>query len=332
MLALSGCNSAQNSAPMAQNPAPGAKSSKSGLKIALLTPGDINDQGWNQLAYDGLKGVEKLGGAQISNQVTKNASDFAPAIRDYADQNYDLVFCHGGEYETAVKTVAPAFLNTKFVIVAGNLKQAPNVATLVPKLEEATYLLGVVAGKMTQTGTIGVLGGKKFNSIQSTFDAFAAGARSANPKIRVLTKYTDSFEDQDRGKATARTLIAQGCDLIFHNADQSGNGMFVAAQEAAKSGKKVWVFGSNRNQNGVAPDVCLASAVIEMPKAFADIAASVRAEKFKPELVELNLQNGGIALEWNDALKSQIPAAVLKLVDETAGKIKAGKVKIERKV
>ncbi len=327
---LGGCQNSQTAAPT--DTATGANAPKSSLKVALITPGDINDGGWNQLAYEGLQGVKDKLGADVANQVTKGSSDFQPAIRGFAEDGKNLIFCHGFEFGAPVKAVAPKFPDTKFVVVAGDVKQAPNVATLVPKLEEGTYLLGVVAGKMTKTNTLGCIGGMDLSVIRSTFAAFEAGAKSVNPKVKVITKFVGNFEDQNLGKAHAQTLISQGADILFHNADQAGNGMFVAAQEASKSGKKVWVFGSNRNQNAAAPDVCLGSAVIEMPHAFEMVAQSAEKGTFKPDFVELNLKNDTIGVEWNDALKSQIPAPVLKQVDAAEAAIKSGKLKIERKV
>jgi basic membrane lipoprotein Med (substrate-binding protein (PBP1-ABC) superfamily) len=104
--------------------------------------------------------------------------------------------------------------------------------------------------------------------------------------------------------------------------------MFVAAQEAGN----VWVFGSNRNQNQVAPQQTLASAVIAMPHAFVEVAKDVQAGTFKAEFRELNLGNGNIAVEWNDALKSKVPPALMKKVQDAEAKIKSGQLKIKRNV
>ena len=82
-----------------------------------------------------------------------------PALRDYGDQKYNLVICHGFEFGEHVKSVAPAYPDTKFVVVAGNVQQEPNVATLVPKLEDAVYLLGMAAGGMTKSNVLGAIGG-----------------------------------------------------------------------------------------------------------------------------------------------------------------------------
>ncbi|HVF10273.1 MAG TPA: BMP family ABC transporter substrate-binding protein [Abditibacteriaceae bacterium] len=298
------------------------------LTVALLTPGDINDQGWNQLAYEGLQAVEKELGAKTSHQVTKSASDQQPALRDLADQGFALILCHGFEYGERVKAIAPKYPDTKFVVVGGNVKQEPNVATLVPKLEDATYLLGMAAGGMTKSNVIGEIGGMKLPTIKSTFDAFAAGAKAVNPRVKVQTSYVGNFEDQNAAKEAANAMLAQGADVLFHNADQAGKGMFDAAQDK----KGVLVFGSNRNQNSVAPTVCLASAVIEMPRAFVQLARDVQSNKFKADFIELNLPQGTIAVEWNEQLKSTVPPALMKKINEAEEKIKSGTLKIPRKV
>ena len=228
-----------------------------------------------------------------------------------------------------MKAIAPNYPDTKFVVVSGDVKQEPNVATLVPKLEEATYLLGMVAGGMTKTNTVGAIGGIRLPVIKSTFDAFELGAKAANPKVRVLTSYVGSFDDQNKGKEAAKSMIAQGADILFHNADQSGKGMFNAAQEA---GGKVLVFGSNRNQNDMAPEVCLGSAVIDMPHAFKEVVKDVRDGKFKAEFRELNIPSGDIAVVWNEKIMDKIPPALMKKVADAQQKIKDGTLKIKRNV
>ncbi|MDF2441545.1 MAG: basic rane protein [Abditibacteriota bacterium] len=332
-MVLGGCGS---NAPQNTAQAPGqstsngaeAPSTQSQLKVALLTPGDINDQGWNQLAYEGLKAVEQKLGANISHQVTKNAADQQPALRDFGDSGYDLVLCHGFEFGERVKAIAGKYPKTKFVVVAGNVTQEPNVATIIPKLEDATYLLGMTAGGMTKSNVAGLIGGGKFPVVTSTFEAFEAGAKAVNPKIKILTNYVGNFEDQNTAKEMSKAMLAQKADFLLHNADQAGKGMFVAAQEAGD----VWVFGSNRDQNGVAPEVCLASAVINMPQAFVEVAQDVQNGKWKAEFRELNLANGDILVTWNPKLKARVPAALMQKIEAASAQIKSGQLKIKRNV
>src|SRR5690606_12848890 len=149
--------------------------------------------------------------------------------------------------------------------------------------------------------------------------AFEQGAKAVNPKVQVFKNYVGNFEDQNAGKEAAKGMIAKGADILFHNADQAGKGMFVAAKEA---NGKVLVFGSNRDQPPVAPDITPGSAVSEMSRAFEEVVADVKSGEFKAEFRELNLENGGISVHWNDALKSRIPAPLMKQIDDAAAKIK----------
>ena len=326
-LMLSGCGgNGSESTPATNNMA--ATDTKKPFKVALITVGDINDQGWNQLGYEGLQALEKSG-AQVSHQVAKNPGDRTPALRDYADQKYDMVLCYGFEFGAPVKAIAKNYPDTKFVVVAGDVVQQPNVATIIPKLEDATYLLGMAAGGLTKSNKVGLIGGMDLPVIKSTFDAFTSGAKAINPKVQVLTSYVGNFEDQNKGKEAAKNMIAQGADIILHNADQAGKGMFVAAGEAEG---KVLVFGSNRDQNAVAPDITLASAIIEMPRAFQEAVSDAQSGKFKAEYRELNLKNGDISVKWNDKLKSKITPALMKKIEEASAKIKSGALKIKRNV
>lgn len=329
---LNGCgnnanNSANNDATNASSSASNTTSSTRSTKVALLTPGDVNDQGWNQLAYEGLQQLEK-DGVETSHQVTKKAADWQPALRDFGDKKYNLVLCHGYEFGENVKEIAKSYPDTKFVVVSGDVTQAPNVVSMVPKLEEATYLLGMAAGSLTKSNVIGLIGGMKLPVVTSTFLAFEQGVKATNPKARVLTNYVGNFEDQNAAKEATKQMIAQGADVFFHNADQAGKGMFQAAQEA----QNILVFGSNRNQNSVAPSICVASAVIEMPHAFEQVVKSVQDNSFQPQNIELNIPNDNIMVEWNSALKSKVPAATMKKIEDAQTQIKSGKLKIKRNV
>lgn len=321
---LAGCPAPQNSGGN-ETASNGSNSgtSDNAFKVALLTPGDVNDAGWNQLGYEGLQGVEKTLNAKTSHQVTKNREDFKPAFNDLGDQKYNVIFCYGFEYGKDAADVGPQFPDTKFVVVSGDVKKEPNVASFVINLADATYLLGMAAGGMTKTNVLGCIGGADFPAVANAFKAFEKGAKAVNPKVVVKTAYLGSWEDQNKGKEQTNALIAQKADFIIHNADQAGKGMF----DAAKAAKNVMVFGTNRDQNQVAPDLCLGSAVIEMPHAFEELCKDVQNKKFKAELRELTMANGNISVHWNAQLKAKIPAPLMKKIDAAQAQIKAGKLK-----
>ena len=191
------------------------------FKVALLTPGSISDAGWNALAYEGLKRIEKELGVEVSHVESKAPSQWEEHFRFYASKGYGLVFGHGFEYQEAAKSVAPDFPDTVFITTSGNTV-LDNVASIVFELEEVTYLLGVIAGTMSQTGKIGLIGGMNIPPINSTFHALEEGAKSVNPDIKVSTSYVGDWENIGKAKELALSQITEGVDFIFHNADAAG--------------------------------------------------------------------------------------------------------------
>ena len=317
---LAGCPAPENNGNQVSSSTP----NENDFKVALLTPGDVNDGGWNQLGHEGLQAVEKELGAKTSHQVTKNREDFKPAFNDLGDQKYNVVFCYGFEYGKDAKEIAPQFPDTKFVVVSGDVYAKPNLASLELHLEDATYLLGMAAGGMTKTNVVGCIGGQKFPAVADAFTSFEKGAKAVNPKVVVKTIYLNSWEDQNKGKEAANSLLAQKADFLIHNADQAGKGMF----DAVKNAKGVMVFGTNRDQNNIAPNQCLGSAVIEMPRAFQQVGKSVQDQKFQPAMQKLTMANGNITAHWNPQLKPKIPAVLMKKIEDAEAKIKAGQLKV----
>lgn len=289
------------------------------FKVALLTPGPISDQSWNGGAYDGLLRIRDSLGASISNIQTKTPAEFEENFRQYGAQGYDLVFGHGFEFQDAALRVGPDFPKTVYVATSGN-RAAGNVAGMVFAFEDPSYLAGLVAGSMTKTGVVGTIGGTELPPVKSSFSAFERGVHDVNPKVKVLSSFIGNWDDAAAGKEQALAQIAQGADLIFQNADAAGLGIFQAAREK----KGVWVFGSNSNQNGVAPDVVIGSVVIDLPHAFLTVAREVKEGKFKPRVIELGTASDVVTYVPNPAFDSIVPPAVRARVDSARAKLRAG--------
>ncbi|MCG8588506.1 MAG: BMP family protein [Proteobacteria bacterium] len=308
---------------------PPAASDSKAFEVALLTPGSIADGGWNAGAYDGLMRIESELGARVSHVETKTPAEFEEAFRDYADRGFDLVFGHGFEYQDAAATVGAEFPDTIFVTTSGDTVRA-NVAPMVFELEQATYLCGFLAARMSETGTLGLVGGIELPSIRSTFLAFRAGAEAARPDVDVREVFLGNFEDTAAAREQAQALIEAGADFLLHQANEAGRGVFQAASESARAGRRVFAFGTNRNQNEMAADVVLASATLDIPGAFIEVARRVQSGRFAAEPVRLGMSTGVVALEFNAALAKQIPA---ELASELAGleaRIRAGELVVPR--
>jgi basic membrane protein A and related proteins len=293
-----------------------------GFRVALLTPGPVSDGGWNASAYEGLQRIARDLGAEVSNVQTSNPAEFEQGFRDYARQGYDLVIGHGFEYQDAAMKVGAQFPDTAFLVSSGGVS-AKNVASLTFNLDEATYLAGLVAGSLSKSGKAGCVGGIQLPVIKTTFDGFAAGAKSVRPDFKVATVYTGSFEDVAGAKSATDALVAQGADFVLHNADAAGIGVF----QAAKAGGAL-AFGTNKDQAPVAPDTVLASAVIDMPKAFVQVAGEVKEKRFTGRVVQEGFSTGCVDFVWNQRLLDRVTPELRARVDDAKARITSGALKV----
>lgn len=293
------------------------------FQVALLTPGPISDAGWNAGAYEGLKEIEAKLGAKVSHVQVKTPSEFEEQFRAYGAKGYALCFGHGFEFQDAAARVAHDYPGTVFVTTSGS-RTAENLAPIVFEMEQATYLCGLVAGRMSKSARAGMVGGVEIPSIKSTFVAFEAGLKAGNPGARATPVFTGSFEDVAGAKTAALALVDQGCDFLFQNADAAALGVFRAATE-----RGVWAFGANQDQNALAPSV-LASAVLDLPRAFVETARAVKERRFTGKPMRYGLESGVVSFVWNPAVLGRVPAPVIDEVKRTAQLIETGRLVVPR--
>jgi len=295
------------------------KASTSSFKVALLTPGPISDKSWNGGAYAGLMAIRDSLGAQVSHIQTRTPAEFDENFRQYGAKGFSLVFGHGFEFQDAALRVAPDFPNTVYVTTSGT-SVAKNVAGVEFAFEEASYLAGIVAGRMTKSNILGMIGGTELPPVKRSFEAFEQGARSVNPKVKVVVSYIGNWDDVSAGKENAIAQISRGADIIFQNADAAGLGVFQAVKEA----KEARIIGSNANQNDIAPDQTLGSVVIDLPHAFLLIAREVRKGGFTGKVFSLGLHDSVVTYVPNPRLSTSLPAGLLSSVDSARKQMIAG--------
>jgi len=291
------------------------------FRVGLLTPGSINDGGWNALAWEGVQRIKNEMGAEISHQETKTPVEMTEGFRAFGEKGFDLAFGHGFEYQEPAKTAGSQYPSTIFITTSGNTI-ASNVAPMRFQIEEATYVLGVIAARESKSGKAGLVGGINVPSIASSFLAFKAGAHSVNPRFEVQEVYTGNFDDLGAAKLATLSLINAGSDFIFHQANEAGRGVFQACSE-----RKIRCFGSNADQSPLAPDVIVASAVVDVPAAYVETAKIVREGRFRPEIQHFGMKQGTISVVWNEKLKPAISPATLAEVERVTNDIKNGVVK-----
>ncbi|MEI8282359.1 MAG: BMP family protein [Armatimonadota bacterium] len=324
-LFLVGCNSSStaNNEPTTTNTAANAPAPKSDFKVALITPGPINDSGWCALAYDGLQGIHKDLDVEVANSVA-SGNDIKEAMRSYAQKGFKLVFGHGYEYNEPGVLVAKDFPDTVFVSSSGSLT-SKNAGAIRFYLEQSFYLAGVLAAKTSKTGVVGMVGGPDVPSIKSTFNAFRAGAMATNPKIQVLEVFTGSNDDVAKAKQAAEQMIQKKADVLIHQANNGAKGVFNACKEG-----KVWALGANLNQNDDESGVVIGSANIVAKPAFLEVAKLVKEGKFDGSVIQLDMAKGAIDFVFNEKLKANLPADAVAAVEAVKQDILSGKLVVPK--
>jgi len=303
-------------------PKPQTTAGRPAFRVALLTPGPVSDAGWNASAFEGLQLIKSRLGAETAMVQTTSPADFDDAFRDFASRGFNLIFANGFEYTDAAIQAGRDFPHTYFIVSSGSRSSA-NVASVSFALEQATYTEGVLAGAMSKTGIAGAIGGIELPAIKLTFEGFRLGFASVRPSGHVLISYTGSFEDVGAAKEAALAEISRGADFLIHNADAAGLGVLQAAQE-----RHVYVFGAYRNQNVVATQATLASAVVDVPDAFLKIATEVKAGTFHPGMLTFGMRDNMVKVVFNPQLRDQIPAAAMERVKLAEQGIVSGTIKL----
>src|SRR5476651_369183 len=220
--------------------------------------------------------------AKVSHIQTKTPAEFEEQFRQYGAQGYNLIIGHGFEFQDAAKRVGPEFPKSVYITTSSSASGS-NVGGIEFAFGDASYLAGMVAGAVTRSNVLGVIGGTELPPVKASFDAFTRGAKSVNPKVTVLTSFIGNWDDVTAGKEQALAQIGRGADVIFQNADAAGLGVFQAARET----KKALIVGSNSNQNALAPEITLGSVVIDLPHAFLTVAREVKEGHFKARIIKL---------------------------------------------
>lgn len=295
------------------------------FKVALLTPGPVSDAGWSAMAYDGLQAIKGELNATVDNQEASDVGKIRDAMRSYAQKDYQLVFGHGYEYNEVGVQVAKDFPNTVFVSSSGG-QTATNAGAFRFYLEQGCYLAGYLAGKMSKTGTIGSVAVINVPSINSTLKAYEAGAKAANPKIKVLPiVYFGKEGDVAAAKQATESVIAQGADFVIHQANAAAQGVFDACKD-----KKVYAFGNNSDQNANPSGAVIASATIVAKPAFVELAKQVKEKTYKGQVSLFGMDKGAIDFVLNPAMEAQVPEDLRKEIETLKADIKSGKVVVPK--
>jgi len=303
------------------------KKAEPALAIAMVTDiGGVNDQSFNQSAWEGLQRAEKELGIKASYKESKQDADYAPNMESLHDAKNDLIWGIGFLMGDAIAKAAKTYPNQKYAIIDSSYgdKTPPNVVGVMFQAEQPSFLVGYIAGKMTKTKTVGFIGGIKFPLIEEFEYGYKAGVMMANKKIKILDQYAESFNDAAKGKAIALQMYQKGADIVYHAAGQVGDGVIEAAKETKK-----FAIGVDKDQNHLAPDNVITSAMKRVDTAIFDIAKKLKAGTWEGgKTVYYSLGNGGVGIAPTS--NKHVPADVLKEVEDLTKKIIAGEIVVPK--
>lgn len=287
------------------------------FRVAIVAPSASNDLAFTQSIVDAVETFDDLDVAITDN--TFVVEDAAAAIRDYAEQGYDLVIAHGSQYGASVEEIAPDYSDVAFAWgTAADTFDLPNVFAYEAASDEGGYVLGAVAAAMSESGILGVVGPIEVGDAKLYVDGFRNGALAENPDVTVNVNYIGSFSDVALASEAASSLLSAGADVLTGTAQMTVGAIGVAAENGV-----AW-FGTQSNQTSVAPEVVVASQVYHWEVVLSEIIDSVRAGTLGGEIFTIDLANGGLVIEYNDG--SEVPDDVRSLADEIVDGIVDGSI------
>lgn len=325
-----GCGGNQQSTDMNTPTQPGGLGRSMGGKIGkhvtvgiVFDSGGRGDKSFNDSAYAGTELAKKDLDVDIKTADSPKPKDYETNLTAMAESNYDIIFAIGNDQDKAVAAVAPKYPNVKFAIV-DNVVNQPNVRSIVFAEEQGSFLAGYIAGLTTKTGKIGFVGGMQIPLIKKFQIGYEAGARTANPKVDVLpAKFTDNWDDIDKGKAAATVLFDGGADIVYHAAGRCGIGVINAAKEHSK-----FAIGVDRDQDDLAKGSVLTSMVKHVDQAVYQTIKDVATDKFTFNTKVYDLKSNGVGLSEMKFTKDVIGKDAISKVNKEAEAIKSGKLKV----
>lgn len=327
-----GCSSSDTPSEEAEEPTETEETEETpageALKVAMVTDeGGVHDQSFNQSAWEGLQRAQEELGVEVSYQESQQDADFAPNFETLLDAGNDLIWGVGFKLADAVLDAALANPDQKYAIVDHSYGDdtPDNVVGVMFMQEQPSFLVGYIAGKMTETNKVGFVGGIAGDIIWAFDYGYQAGVQYAahelGKEIEILNQYAESFSDVAKGKAIAQQMYQQGADIVFHAAGDVGTGVIEAAKEQGK-----WAIGVDRDQNYLAPDNVLTSAMKRVDVGVYNVVKDLVEGKFPGgQTITYGLADGG-AVDIAPTSNKHVPQEILDEVEELKQKIIDGEI------
>lgn len=296
----------------------GAAHAAEPIKAAFVYIGPTGDHGWTFSHDEARKALEAQSGGKIQTTFVENVPETADServFRDLAQKGNQIIFGTSFGYMNQMVKVAKAFPKTTFMHATG-YKTASNLGVYDVRTYEGAYMLGVVAGKMTKSNKLGVVGSIPIPEVIRNINAFTIGARSVNPAITTRVIWVNSWFDPGKEREAALTLISQGCDALMQNTDSP------AVVQAAKE-KGVMGFGWDSDMTKFGGNAHLAASELNWVVLYKKVTDELAAGKWKSGDMWWGVKEGAINI---GNFSPAVPADIKKLAEDRRDAIKEGKL------
>lgn len=302
------------------------------VKIALIVESTVDDKGWCQAMHDAIKAVQKKHGSALveySYSEKMKPVDAGSAARQYASGGFDVIIAHGAQYKNLILEMAEEFPRTSFAFGTSAEVGPKNVFTYMPESEQTGYLNGLIAGLVTKTNIIGLVGPVDGGDAARYDRGFVLGVKAVNAKAEVKVAHTGSFGDFVKAGELAQTHIKAGADVLTGSSQQA-----LGALQAVASFKDrpLWWVGQDTAQLTIPEAVkVIAAASYDYGAVIEQLIAKRQAGVLGGENLPLTFQNGGFVYKYNDAIGPVLTKDIRAKVDASRASLVAGKLPLDWK-
>ena len=299
-----------------------------GLKVAVVLSGATGDRSFYDSANEGLQALvaSDLGIQGTLIECKNDASMFTTNLIAAAEDN-DIVIAVGWEFWDALTEYAPQLPDTKFIFIDNGLDGVgDNLMSITYAQNEGSFLVGYIAGKLTQTGKIGAVGGEDSETINDFIVGYQAGAEYAREDCTVQVQYAGTYDDPAKGKELALALYDAGCDIVFQVASRTGEGVFEAAAE-----RGLYAIGVDSDQKYINPDVIICSMIKQVNLSIEQAVTAYATEGswMGGQIWVADMATGLIDVGYGDDTMTQQVSDELKAeVEEIKAQIIAGEIEV----
>ncbi|MBN9656164.1 BMP family ABC transporter substrate-binding protein [Halobacillus sp. GSS1] len=256
----------------------------------IVTDSGLGDDSFSDSAFQGLEQARDELGITFDYREPFE-QDYEKNAQELLDQDHDVIIGLGYNSQEAIEKLAQENPDQAFVMIDA-VSELENVTSITFKEDEGSYLIGLIAGMKTKTGTVGFIGGEKIPVVERFEEGFKAGVKEANPDAKILSQYAETFDDDERGATITNEMVAEGTDFVFPAAGFTGIGVLKEAQK-----QEIYAFGVDSDQFFVAEEAVVSSMLKNVNVALYDVMKLLSdGQKLDGGTQTLGIQENGVGL------------------------------------